>query len=114
MPNRQQRRAAEAAARKAANKRLTTNNPVDVVTAPQGSGHPILEAYQRAAGFQKIVTELYDHVQETLRWAPADSDVHRELTEDGEMLAKVALESRQHTLECGLAFLEAVDPRPKP
>jgi hypothetical protein len=73
-----------------------------------------LSDYQAAAAYQKLVTEVLNAVEETIPYAPEDGEAHAELQDDKQMLLDMVLEARRHTIECGLAFAEAVCPMPVP
>ena len=112
MMNRAQRRAA---AKQIAKRAVTDLRSQEHKTEAQELQNAAYQELQRAVQFQKQATELWDATQESLRWTPNSSAYERareELESDALMLQSIAVEARQHTIECGIAFLEAIDPRP--
>jgi hypothetical protein len=114
--NRQQRRATARRAAKNAMAELKRREADGGAQPDEAmySKSAILQEYQNAAAFQKIVTEIYDGCVESLRWADGDAPPQavEDLESDRKMLKALALEARQWTIECGVAFLEIIDPRP--
>jgi hypothetical protein len=102
MSNRKQRRAVQSMQRKG---QLPAGPPMQ---------HPIIAAYQTAANFQKLVTEVHDGAVESQRWTREGEPEAAELAEDIEMLRKLCLDARRNTIEAGLAVIQLVDPTTGP
>jgi len=117
-PNRRMRRAALKKVQKKLMQELRDQpqQPLDTtngapVTPVQMAQAIILQDYRNAAAFQKLVTEIHDAAVETRRWAPDAGEDRDDLESDIANLAALAFETRQHTIETGLAFIDAADPR---
>lgn len=83
------------------------------ITERQAAQAAILQEYKNAVAWQKLVTELYDHTQESLRWSDEDSEDRQQLEADAVTARSLALAARFFTFETGLAFADCVDPRPE-